>query len=714
MKKKLLISAVAVFLTLIVAVMILTPPVAKWYLNKHGRELTGRKIYLDKIRINYASFTFRIIGFKMYEKNDSTVFTGFDTLLVDLQPLKLIKSELVVKRLWLIDPVTRITKRDSVFNFSDIVDFFSAADTTAAKDTGRSSSNFKFKFSDIRLKEGSISYTDENINNTTLLKNLSFSIPYLSWNQNESSKAGLKFNFMNGGYFMADGSFDPVNGDFSSKIIVNNLDISEFAAYIKPYIYINDIGGLAGCNIDISGNSSRLDSLSLDGHLSVNSFSLNDRKDRKILGADDLNISLKPSMPLSGRLIIDSLMLKKPYLLYEMHDSSNNFFELFPPERPDSLAKTATDTLSRPLFYSINSFVINDGIVDFTDNTLKDPFKYHFSQITLKIDTVSSTSTWLTAYSTMKLNDRGDLKAELGINPSDPYELKVDYVIKNFQLPDVTPYSKFYLGSAIVYGNMYYAGKTSITARQVTSENKLIIRNAEIGKRTGGIFNIPLRLALYLIKDMNGDIKIDLPVSGDLNDPSIKIGKLIWTTFKNLIVKIAASPFIALSNLFGIDEKDIKELDFNYPDTLLSDNNTRKLDQLLKIKEKKPELNIELAYFNDRSLEKEQIGIEEAGRLFRQQTGEDYTRQKEEFEAFIRKTLAKDTIDLYKDCIKIAGQGKIDSLSRHRDDLRIRLVEDYLKSKDTAALIKIFIPNLEAVKNEGSRPVFEVKFSMEE
>jgi hypothetical protein len=412
--------------------------------------------------------------------------------------------------------------------------------------------------------------------------------------------------------------------------------------------------------------------------------------------------------------MIDSISLTKPYLLFEMKDSSNNFIELLPPELPNTLAETNPDSSSKSFVYSINSFIIREGTIDFTDKTIKEPFNYHLSRVKLNVDSISSQSNWLTAFSTMKLNNRGDLKAEMGINPSDPYELKVDYVISNFQLPDISPYSKFYLGSAIVYGNMYYAGKTSITARQITSENKLIIRNAEIGKKSGGIFNIPLRLALYLIKDLNGDIKIDLPVSGDLNDPSIKIGKLIWTTFKNFIVKIAASPFIALSNLFGVSEKDLQQLDFSYQDTLLSATNTRKLDQLMQVKEKKPELNIELAYFNDRTKEKEQIGLEEAGKIFHEQTGNDFTKQSEAFEAFIKSTLGKDTLDYFNDCIKLAGIEKTAAISENRDSLRVRLVEDYLKSKDFASRIKIFIPDPEAVKNVGSQPVFEVKFSMEE
>jgi len=715
MKKKIIRAVIAIVLVFLVSVMVFAPLIARHYINKNGKELTGRTINLKKIRVNYFSFTIRAIGFTMFEKNDTSVFTGFDTLLVDLQPLKLIRSELSVKRLWLINPVSKITKRDTVYNFTDIVDFFSAPDTAAMEDTSSAKSEFKFELSDIRLRNGNISYTDEDINHTTILDNLNFTIPYLSWNQKESSKAGLRFNFRNGGYFMADGSFDPGTGKFGSRIEISNLDLSEFTSYIQPYFLINNIEGLAGCNLDISGSSDKIENLSVNGRFYVNSLSVTDNAERRILGVDGLDLLLKPSFPMAGKFEIDSLALTKPYLLFEMHDSSNNFIELFPPEKSDTLAQAADDdSASASLTYSLNSFIINEGIIDFTDITLKEPFRYHLSQIKLYLDSVSSSSTWLTAYSSMKLNERGDLKAEIGINPSDPYELKVEYVITNFQLPDISPYSKFYLGSAIVYGNMFYTGKTSITSRKISSDNKLIIRNAEIGKKSGGIFNVPLRLALYLIKDLKGDIKIDLPVSGDLNDPKIKLGPLIWATFKNFIIKVAATPFIALANIFGIDQKDLQQIEFNYTDTTLSEPNIRKLDQLLLIKEKKPEMNIELAYFNDRAKEKEQIGYEIAGSIFRDQRGGDYISQSDEFKAFLRSTLTKDTTDLYNDCIKVAGIEKVALISNDRDNLRLKLVEDYVKSKDSLFRIKIFVPDIEAIKNVGSQPVFEVKFSMEE
>jgi len=715
MKKKIILTIITIIVIILVSVIVFSPLIARLYINKNGKELTGRTINLKKVRVNFFTFTIRAIGFKMFEKNDTSVFTGFDTLLVDLQPLKLIRSELSVKRLWLINPESGITKSDTVFNFTDIVDFFSSPDTAAMEDTSSAKSDFKFELSDIRLRNGNISYTDEEINHTTILDNLNFTIPYLSWNQKESSKAGLRFNFRNGGYFMADGTFDPGSGNFRSGIEINNLDLNEFSSYIRPYLLINNIEGLAGCNLEIGGSSNEIDSLSVNGRFYVNSLSVTDSTERRILGVDGLDLTLNPSFPMAGKFEIDTLTLTKPYLLFEMHDSSNNFIELLPPEKSDTLAHSPDDdSASVSLTYSLNSFIMNEGIVDFTDITLKEPFTYHLSQIKLDVDSVSSSSTWLTAYSGMKLNERGDLKAEIGFNPRDPYELKVDYVITNFQLPDISPYSKFYLGSAIVYGNMFYTGNTSITSRKITSDNKLIIRNAEIGKKSGGIFNVPLRLALYLIKDLNGDIKIDLPVSGDLNDPKIKLGPLIWATFKNFILKVAATPFIALANIFGVDQKDLQQIDFNYADTTLSETNIRKLDQLLLIKDRKPEMNIELAYLNDRAKEKEQIGYEIAGSIFKEQGGGDYISQSDEFKAFLMSSLAKDTTDLYNDCIKLAGIEKVALISNDRDKLRLNLVEDHLKSKDSLFRIKIFVPDIEAIKNVGSQPVFEVKFSMEE
>ena len=97
------------------------------------------------------------------------------------------------------------------------------------------------------------------------------------------------------------------------------------------------------------------------------------------------------------------------------------------------------------------------------------------------------------------------------------------------------------------------------------------------GKRAGGLMNLPLKLALYLLKDIHGDIILDLPLTGDLNDPKTKIGRLVWQTLKNVVVKVVASPFIALSGLLGVEPAEVKGIEFNYADTTLTSTHLRRI-----------------------------------------------------------------------------------------------------------------------------------------
>ena len=48
--------------------------------------------------------------------------------------------------------------------------------------------------------------------------------------------------------------------------------------------------------------------------------------------------------------------------------------------------------------------------------------------------------------------------------------------------------------------------------------------------------------AAALLKDMNGQIVIDVPMSGNIDDPSLRIGKVVVRVIVNLLTKAAVSP----------------------------------------------------------------------------------------------------------------------------------------------------------------------------
>lgn len=76
-------------------------------------------------------------------------------------------------------------------------------------------------------------------------------------------------------------------------------------------------------------------------------------------------------------------------------------------------------------------------------------------------------------------------------------------------------------------------------------------------------FNIPLQTALYIIKDVDENIKTDLLVKSNINSPPFFYKKIIFKPLTNLLVKEAVSPFNFLINFLGQVSHTPKDIPFD-------------------------------------------------------------------------------------------------------------------------------------------------------
>ncbi len=719
MIKKIILRGLLVLAFLVILILILLPGISKRYTIKHSKELIGRQIEFDKLRLNYFTGMIRITDFVMLEADDKEAFVSFDTLIINLKPFQFFIDDFVMEEFYLKGLKVNVIQEDSTFNFDDLVAFHASEEDTLVADTV-APDPFRFHLSNIELKDAEIMFDDRNINKVTSLKDLSFFIPYIGWNQQDRSEAGLRFAFKNEGYFESSINIDPIGGDYEADITVYHLYLQAFKEYVANSINISSIEGLFNTQLKIDGSINEIEKSTVSGIAQILDFEMRDLKDKKFLGAKELKCAVKDLDINNMSVVIDSLLLFEPYAYFEMDTVTNNFFEVFDitPESSDSsrLVDNEIETDIIPadsLYYSFNYVLIDKGMVEYRDNLTGEPFDYYLSEIMLEADSIKNTSTWVDLYSTMLLNKRGTLNAEVGFNPSNPMDIKLDYVITDFMLSDLNIYSRFYMGFPIVYGDMYYKSETEVLGGQITSENKLIITHAELGEKSGGLYDLPLKFALFLLKDRNGVITLDIPVRGDLNDPTVKIGKIVWNTFKNLIIKVAAAPFDLLAGLLSVDPKDIQEIKYEYSDTTLTEERQRQLDLLLELESKKDGLEIELVYFNDTGKEKESIAIAKAGKEYLDRTSKDYREDEEGFKNFLREKLQTDTVDIPAACMQLANPVLIDSLQQLYDQVRKKQVLQYLSGQNDSTLIYTSYSNPNAPKNVGSLPVFEVKYSMQ-
>jgi len=721
MFKKITSRILIVLAIVIITLLILLPGIIKRYTINHSKELIGRQIEMDKLKLNYFTGMIRITDFKMYEADEKTIFISFDTLIVNLEPYQYFVDEFVMESFYLKGLNTNVIQYDSTFNFDDLVAFHTPEEDTLANDT-IAMEPFHFQLSNIEIKNAEFIFDDRSIDKIFDLKEISFFIPYIGWNQEDKSEAGLRFAFKDEGYFESSINIDPVIGDYDAEITIHKLHMDAFTEYVAKYAKINTLNGAFNSQIIIEGNINEAEKSLVTGYVEVLDFIMEDQENKKFLGTKKLDCILDEIDVANMSFIIDSLILTEPYVYFELDTSSNNFFEIFEitTETSDTtqVAEITIDTSlsdsSDSLYWAVNFIQIREGIVDYTDNLTGVPFDYYLSEITLDSDSIKSTSEWIDLYSQMLLNKRGTLKAEVGVNPSNPLDIKLDYVITDFQLGDLNIYSRHYMGFPIIYGDMYYKSDTEIKNGQLISDNKLVIKNVELGNKSGGLYKLPLKFALFLLKDRYGVINLDIPVRGDLNDPKVRVGKIIWNTFKNLIIKVAAKPFDMLSGLLNVDPKDIQSIEFDYMDTTLTAGRQKQLDLLLELEQKKEGLGIELVYFNDMEIEKEILALDEVGKMFYNETNLDYWANEDAFRQFVKTIVPNDTLDVIKACLQIADRTMVDSLARLFSDRRYAIINNYLFSVNDSTMIRSSISNPNAPKNAGSKPLFEIKYTMKE
>ncbi|HEV7445496.1 MAG TPA: DUF748 domain-containing protein, partial [Steroidobacteraceae bacterium] len=173
---------------------------------------------------------------------------------------------------------------------------------------------------------------------------------------------------------------------------------------------------------------------------------------------------------------------------------------------------------------------------------------------------------------------------------------------KGVELTSVTPYSGRFAGYKIEKGKLSVDIDYKIENRQLTAAHKFVIDQLELGERVESpdAIKLPIKIAVALLKDRNGVIDVDLPVTGSLDDPQFKIAPLIWKAVVNLLVKVATAPFAMLGRLFGGGEQ-MNYIDFQPGSAVLEPAEHDKLSALVKaLKEKeKLELDVPVTYSPD-------------------------------------------------------------------------------------------------------------------
>jgi len=105
---------------------------------------------------------------------------------------------------------------------------------------------------------------------------------------------------------------------------------------------------------------------------------------------------------------------------------------------------------------------------------------------------------------------------------------------------------------------------------------------------------LPVRLGVALLKDIDGNIVIDVPVKGSLDDPNFKIGRVVLRVIVNLLTKAAVSPFSLIGAMFGGGGDELAYQEFAPGEVNPLPAEAAKIETLRKALKARPALNLDI------------------------------------------------------------------------------------------------------------------------
>lgn len=274
---------------------------------------------------------------------------------------------------------------------------------------------------------------------------------------------------------------------------------------------------------------------------------------------------------------------------------------------PTPAAAAASSAAGQPpLRLSIAETRLNGGKVDFNDRFIKPNYSANLSELTGTLGAFSAGSAEMAPLQLKgKVEGTGLLDISGRLNPSGaPLALDITASATDIELAPLSPYAGKYAGYAIERGKLSTRVHYEIEpGGRLQADNKIVLNQLTFGDRIDSptATRLPVKLAVALLKDRDGVIDVNLPVSGSLNDPEFSVGGLVVKLIVNLLTKALMSPFSLLSGGGGAE---MSQLEFKPGTAALQPEAAKKLEPLTRVLADRPALQLSITGWVDPAAER--------------------------------------------------------------------------------------------------------------
>jgi uncharacterized protein involved in outer membrane biogenesis len=401
-----------------------------------------------------------------------------------------------------------------------------------------------------------------------------------------------------------------------------NVNLQSFGlSVLQPYVLQQAQLGIRGGNLSLKGRlilRQRRDNLlgTLSGDVTVNDFDSTDHRTDldfvrwREFAVKQARVELEPFALSINEIAVDGLRSR---LILEQ-DGRLNLREIqrSPQEvealaaqgaegsgsdagsAPEGASESAPDEApaSLPPPVRIGRISVRNSNIAFSDRFIRPNYNAFLSNLSGELTGLSSDQD-----SMAKLDLQGRVGQSAGLTIKGEFNpfrqdrhLNIEADVKDFELTDLSGYSGRYIGYGISRGKLSASVNYRVEDRKLSAENHVLLDQLTFGDAVDSpeATKLPVRLAVALLKNARGEIDINLPVSGTLDDPEFSVFGLVLRAFAGLIGKAITAPFALLGR------EELSQMDFAPGSFAIGTEQTEKLRVLAKTLEERPALKLDI------------------------------------------------------------------------------------------------------------------------
>lgn len=388
-------------------------------------------------------------------------------------------------------------------------------------------------------------------------KQLTFDAQHISNDLGQALPVQASLHLESGGQLSAKGTITPNNAAMQLALNLNALNLQPFQPLLTQAAKLS----LASGTVSSQGTLSNTDTLAYQGNITLNNLRLNhEGSQQAFMTLGNLSAPSLQASPKSVRIPNLNVQALNAALLIAK-DKTTNLAQVMRSPSPASAKPSVKNTpnQAQPGFdFTIGHVNLLNSKLDFSDESLITPFATHIHNLQGKLSNVSNKPATHSALSiTGDIDEFGWAQAQGQLDLFNPMKfLNVKVKFDNVEMGHLSPYSATFANRKIESGKLNLNLDYQVENQQLNSTNQVSINKLVLGEHVQSpqASDLPLDLAIALLQDSEGRINIDLPISGNLNNPEFSYGTIVWKAIGNVLTKAVTAPFRALASLFGREE----------------------------------------------------------------------------------------------------------------------------------------------------------------